>query len=1321
MAIIPCINTLVAKLNSEERIPALAMLDTGSEISIISTRVADELRISRKVFEQTLVGITGHHTRSKVRKSDITVTGLKGQFPVNISVIVLPTVCGRLREVNIDPSEEPTFSKVQFVVQYPQPDQEVDILLGSDVYFQVVNNIRLAPSGLACLFTRWGPVLAGQLRNRSVSNLNSTTTNGGELETALQKLWQIESLGIVDSTNKEKEADLYVENQFEHNITFVNDERRYYVSIIFNPETSGKSIKSNYKNAVRRMEGVERRLLINPELAESFLGEIKNNLSNDWVEEVRGEDEAERAGDGKFYLPMGIVVRPDVESSKARLVFDASAKNKVGESINDVIFGGPKTQADILKILVGLRFHRVALKSDLSKMFHQIGLNQSDRDVTRFVWRNLNLKSEVKVYRWKRLPFGLAQSPFLAIKTVLHHIKVMEEEYPEACKCLLENLYVDDVVTGAETEAEAERLCGDMIKIMTSGGFTLRKWLSNSRRVLRAVPEEYRSVTSTHVFTEKSEESVTSKTLGVEWDPKADRFSFKGYSILIPEEKETKRTLISKLAKIYDPCGLLSPFLVLGKQLMQECWLRGLTWDEKLPQDIGEKWVEWLKDVPALSGINPRRCLKPPGKILRRELHIFSDASEKAYAACAYIRFVTYSPVATEGPAFTGLLVSKARVAPLKKLSLPRLELLGIVIAARLAASLSQQLNISKEDIHMWTDSTICVSWLRRQPTRWTTFVGNRVAEVQELILPSQVKHLPGKENVCADAASRGLLASELSEMTAWLEGPSFLKYPPDFWPETYVEQDTNEERVMKSNPGQEVKTDEFWTKLYQLAHKFENRFPSLLRVGAYVLRFVQNLKSTKENRELSKVPKVSEVRKSILLFMQVSQRTHLLSTYLKLKGGRGLPALTSPDEKKLLKLLPIFCEKTQVLRCGGRLMNADLPERSKFPIILPNQCRIVELLVLNLHWSLVHAPLNQTLFELRAKYHILKGRSEIRRILHHCYECRRMKAQPYGQMMGQLPADRVKANPAFHTVGVDTAGPFKLRRKEVGGNVMVDRHIILFTCFSTRAIHLEVLNNLSTESVIMSIKELCSRRGVPRTIWSDNAKSFQKCSRELQKLYKSIDKEKLTRLCLQLPEPVSWQFIPERAPHFGGVWERMVRSVKTALRATLSRSQLEENLFRHTVTVVEGQINARPISSISEGVEDALPLTPAHLMYGRSLTQLPDNIGRDDVKDKVGIKWRARQALSQLFWNRWKKEYLSELLGAQKWHLPQKSPQVDEVLLVAEDGPRNMWLLGRVIDIKHGRDNLVRSCLVKTRKGVLRRPVHRLHRLEVDLEETSF
>jgi hypothetical protein len=308
----------------------------------------------------------------------------------------------------------------------------------------------------------------------------------------------------------------------------------------------------------------------------------------------------------------------------------------------------------------------------------------------------------------------------------------------------------------------------------------------------------------------------------------------------------------------------------------------------------------------------------------------------------------------------------------------------------------------------------------------------------------------------------------------------------------------------------------------------------------------------------------------------------------------------------------------------------------------------------------------------------------------------------------------------AFAYIGIDYAGPFEVvfeTIKEKGKNdvrVTDKVYVLVITCFTTRAVHFEYVTSLTTEHFFNALQRFIARRGCPEIIHSDNGATFHKAERELKKLYTSLDWDRIQKELLQLPKPIEFKFNVPLGPHWGGVFERMVQSMKRALKATLGRRKADLEEFRTVLCNAEAVINSRPLTTVSGDPDDPLPVTPAHLSLGRALMQLPDNLGRDDVNSRIAVQWRNRQQLHSEFWTRWHKEYLVTLQSFQKWLSPSQAPRIDEIVLFEDKTKaRTQWPLARIIEVHPGRDGLVRMVTIRCKGTVLRRDIRHLYRLE--------
>ncbi|XP_064471798.1 uncharacterized protein LOC135386020 [Ornithodoros turicata] len=404
-------------------------------------------------------------------------------------------------------------------------------------------------------------------------------------------------------------------------------------------------------------------------------------------------------------MPHHAVIRRDRETTKVRIVFDASSKAHGSLSLNEALHAGPNLNPDVLQLLLRFRSYHVALTADIEKAFLQIVLDSADRDCLQFLWYATTPRAgeplpPVEIWRMTRVPFGAKSSPFLLAATIRHHLRAAEETYPRTASLLSSHFYVDDLVVGMLSPEEALTVYHESRQIFRDAGMKLVKWTSNNA-ILRATFDADETGSSTT--------SPLRKVQGIVWDIETDeiRYPLKSISEFLEQRSNTKRYILQAVARIYDPLGYVAPFVLTAKILLQRIWLSKMSWDEELPEDLMGVWSSWCQQVPLLSRVSlPRRL---GGKMSEGSiaLHMFCDASPRAYGAAAYL--VTLD---RDGHYRADLLLAKSRVAPVKTVSLPRLELMGAVIATRLMRFLQTTLSLSTVPTVLWTDSEITLYWI---------------------------------------------------------------------------------------------------------------------------------------------------------------------------------------------------------------------------------------------------------------------------------------------------------------------------------------------------------------------------------------------------------------------------------------------------------------------------------------------------------------------------------------------------------------------------------------------------------------------------------
>ncbi|XP_046560553.1 uncharacterized protein LOC124269568 [Haliotis rubra] len=394
------------------------------------------------------------------------------------------------------------------------------------------------------------------------------------------------------------------------------------------------------------------------------------------------------------------------------------------------------------------------------------------------------------------------------------------------------------------------------------------------------------------------------------------------------------------------------------------------------------------------------------------------------------------------------------------------------------------------------------------------------------------------------------------------------------------------------------------------------------------------------------------------------------------------------------------------LLKVGGRLSRAEIPEEMKYPVLLPYKSVVTSLIITDIHLRLGHAGRNHVLSALREKYWVIKANSAVRTILSRCVTCRKLRVPACEQKMADLPSIRVKPTPPFTYTGVDFFGPHVIKE----GRKYAKRYGALFTCLVSRGVHIETANSLDTDSFLHALRRFIARRGPIHVIWCDNSTNFTSAAKELRQAVAEMSQERIQSYLLK--SNIEWKFNPPSASHMGGVWERLIRSVRQVLSPLLNEfgERLNDESYRTLLCEVEAIINSRPLTTVSDSPDDLNPLSPNHLLMMKSNVSIPPpgHFQRNDVY--MRRRWRRIQYLANVFWSRWRREYLLNLQVRQKWNESKRNMQVDDIVLIMDQNiPRLQWPMGRVIATESDKRGHVRSVVLRTLKGELRRPVHKL------------
>ena len=692
------------------------------------------------------------------------------------------------------------------------------------------------------------------------------------------------------------------------------------------------------------------------------------------------------------------------------------------------------------------------------------------------------------------------------------------------------------------------------------------------------------------------------------------------------------------------------------------------------------------------------------------EVHGFADASERAYAAVLYLR------IKDKDSWQTILLTAKTKVAPIKQVTLPRLELCAAALLARLAIHVRTTLGFEKTPLHCWTDSTVALGWIRGHPTRWKTYVANRVAEIQITAPDALWHHIPGKDNP-ADCASRGLTPSELVNHKLWWWGPPWLKSESSSWPDSFgpsSETDLPEERARVHAAGS--------VPLPMTEPNELLRFSSLhrlLRVTAWCRRWLRLRRSIAAEPEhtLEDTLTAIELEDARLLWIRRVQAENYKNELEAIQQSRDLP-----KSNALTRFSP-FSDSQGILRVGGRLKHAILAYDERHPVILPSDSHFTQLVVEACHRRALHGGVQLTLGIIRQRYWILRGRILVKRLIRRCVTCVRWRAATPQQLMGDLPQERVTpARPFLHT-GIDYAGPVQLRTTKGRGHRAFKAFVAVFICLSTKAVHLEVVSDYTAEAFLATLKRFVSRRGLCRTIWSDCGTNFVGADAQLRALFAASSPERRRIIGQLAADNIQWRFNPPSAPHFGGIWEAAVKSLKHHLRRVLGDATLTFEEMSTLLTQVEACLNSRPLQALSDDPEDLAALTPGHFLVGSALTAVPEPSLLDHPPNRL-TRWQLLQRMRDHFWERWSKEYLHSLTHRPKWLKKETGFDVGRLCLIRQENtPPTRWPLARIVRVHPGEDGQIRVVTVRTAASEFTRPIVKLILLPVsdaDVEETQ-
>ena len=1053
---------------------------------------------------------------------------------------------------------------------------------------------------------------------------------------------------------------------------------------------SPEELPNNYHSALGMLKSTEKRLSKDEELAKMYQRQIDDMLERGVARKL--SEEEMQTYTGPVYYISHHEVLSDSESTPCRLVFNSSAKFN-GHVLNDYWAKGPDMLNNLLGVLLRFRENKVAISGDIKKMYHAVKIEGVDQQTHRFLWREMEMRNP-DTYVMTSLSFGDRPAAAIAAVALRKTAEMAEEEFADASTTIKKNSYVDDVIDSFDSKEKAAEMIQQIDTVLDKGGFVVKKW-----RIAGQQDEDDMQVLSANANAEKKTES---KVLGVSWSVSKDELCFKTKLNFSqrhrkvrsePDIKEdefpkrvpkvlTKRILLSQVNGVYDPLGLATPFTVRAKMMLRRLNQLNLDWDDPIPAEERDEWIKFFAELFDMEKIRFARSTKPDGAKGDPILVIFSDASEQAFGACAYIRWEL-----EEGGFETRLLLAKSRLAPLKKITTVRLELNAALLSARLREFIHKEISYKFQKTYLIVDSEIVRAMTQRDSYGFQTFVAVRVGEIQEMTKMDEWYWIEGGLNI-ADIVSRGTKPEGL--VGEWQSGPKFLAECQEEWP---IKQGTNDS-VLPEQIVMQVAACPEGDRVDQVIDiKRFSSYDKLIRVTARAQSIFKRIPKP-SMKNVSQFPCRKQLEEAELHWIKASQiglKDELQSTTLKRLGAKLVNG---------------------VMVVGSRMESwRECSYNNENPILLSAKSEFAKLYARKVH-NESHLGVSAIAAKIRSKYWIVGLRKHLRSIKFHCVECRRLDHTLEKQLMGQLPAYRLKPAPAWAYTSLDLFGPFDIKG-ETNKRSRSKGYGVIFTCMLSRAVHLDIATSYDTEAFLLVLRRFIAIRGSPVKLWSDQGSQLQAANKEMQETMSNLNKKLIAEF--GVVNKIDWDFGPPDAPWQNGCTEALIKSVKKSLKSVIGEQALTFTEMQTVLAEVSSLINERPIGRHPTNVDDGVYLSPNDLLLGRSNNKIP--AGPFNLATNKYVRHRFVSKLTDAFWAKWTEVYFPSLIVQQKWHTRCRNVKAGDVVLVQDSGMiKGKWRLGKISKAEASlRDGLVRTVDIQYKNPgaksfiTITRPVQRI------------
>ena len=1070
------------------------------------------------------------------------------------------------------------------------------------------------------------------------------------VEYGLDSFYKLESIGI-----KDEDSSSYDDRQvdkFSESISLRDN--HYYVKLPWKEDLINQ-VPSNLKVSLAVAERVYSKLE-NQGIVDDYEEVFNNQESLGIIEPV------DKRSSGQIWIPHRPVIKCDEHTTtKIRPVFNCSLKIGKSPSLNEAAFPGVDLMNNLLSLLLYFRTNNCVLLADIAKAFLQIRLSSED-DKNRFCFfRKIN--GRFVPYRYNTIIFGFVSSPFILNYIVQHHLANSQSS---AASLIRDKFYVDNLIFTSNQIESMPQFVEEVKQVMLAGGLPLREWGSNIPSTLFSLNEEEKTP------------SNEMKVLGYLYNSEHDSLQLKNN--LLNESACTKRQILSSLASIFDPIGIFNPILLQGKLILRLLCQQASDWDQQVSPEILQLWSKFCVNFKEVSHASfARKSFDADHPV---KLFLFADASKEAYGCAIYA--VQHN--------VSSLLFSKTKVSPLKERTLPTLELLASLLALKCCCSIFESgllSGINIEDITLFIDSQVVLSWiLTNKAPRKNVFVNNRLKDISGLLDSIKIKfvqvslaYVPSLHNQ-ADFVTKPCSSKHfLENFVSWVVGPHWLVLPPREWPKGQLG------CIPHSAKGELItpvlgpaKTD----ALVDIC-KYSS-FSKLIGVTTKLFTAVFKFKKS--------LADPVEAATNYLIKVMQHETFDLEISYLQNPNSMA-------EVPKLVSQLNLFLDEQGILRSKGRIdKNMELKYHVVNPVVMSKHHHLTKLVIYYAHCKTMHMGLQSVLNFLRMHgMWVLKARQAVLSVIKDCVVCKRYNARSIKYPSPpSLPASRVNLSVPFAHTGVDYTGHIWLRGR---GDEKIKVYILIFTCFNTRAIHLEAVESMTTAEFILAFVRFVNRYGLPSAVYSDNAKSFVQAGGIIEQLLSSSEFEEKFRIA-----SIAHRTIPIYAAWYGATWERLIKTVKQCLYKTLGRVTPSYPEFITFLSDIQKVLNNRPLTYRSCENEIDI-ISPNHFLVGGPIPsimfgdkdQVPEweELDDENYSSLLAQKLELRDALFVEFKDRWLREYLVNLREKDRAaHHSQRDWKIGEIaLLKLASKSRPHWPLVRVVDIFPSDEGIIRTIRV--------------------------